>query len=222
MSIELASGQIYDVTLTLTGDLPIFPGEPGVTLEPVHRIASGGPANVSKLCMGTHTGTHLDAPLHFFDGANSVADLPLDVLIGAATVVGIQADDMIHASALAQIDLPAGTQRVLFKTRNSALLHQSTFRRDFVSIGPSAAHWLVERGVRLVGLDYLSAEPFGHTPAETHLTLLGAGVVIVEGLDLLDVPAGQYELICLPLKLPSDGCPVRALLIGQPPQAGRP
>ena len=213
---------MYDVTLTLTGDLPTFPGEPGVTLEPVHRIANGDPANVSKLSMGTHTGTHLDAPLHFFDGAPTVADLPLDALIGPALVVGIQVADTIRANDLARIDLPSGIQRVLFKTRNSALLRQSHFSRDFVSIDPSAAHWLVERGVRLVGVDYLSAEQFGRTPAETHLTLLGAGVVIVEGLDLLDVPVGQYDLICLPLKLPSDGCPVRALLIGQPPEARRP
>jgi arylformamidase len=192
-----------------------------VTLDPVHRIASGGPANVSKVCMGTHTGTHLDAPLHFFDGAKTAADLPLDALIGPAVVVGVQADDAIRANDLARIDLPAGTQRVLFKTRNSALLRRSQFSRDFVYLDPSAAHWLVERGARLVGVDYLSAEQFGRAPAETHLTLLGAGVVIVEGLDLLDVPAGQYELICLPLKLPADGCPVRALLIGPPAEAGR-
>jgi arylformamidase len=219
MSLEITHRHVYDVTLTLTGDLPTFPGEPGVTLEPVHRIGSGGPANVSKVCMGTHTGTHLDAPLHFFDGAKSVAELSLDALIGPAIVVGIQVADTIRANDLARIDLPAGTQRVLFKTLNSALLRQSQFTRDFVSIDPSAAHWLVERGVRLVGVDYLSAEQFGRTPAETHLTLLGAGVVIVEGLDLLDVPAGQYDLICLPLKLPADGCPVRALLIGPPPEA---
>jgi arylformamidase len=213
---------MYDVTMTLTGDLPTFPGEPGVTLEPVHRIANGDPANVSKLSMGTHTGTHLDAPLHFFDGAPTVADLPLDALIGPALVVDIQLADTIRAHDLERIDLPSGIQRVLFKTRNSALLRQSQFSRDFVSIDPSAAHWLVERGVRLVGVDYLSAEQFGRTPAETHLTLLGAGVVIVEGLDLLDVPVGQYDLICLPLKLPADGCPVRALLIGRTPEARQP
>jgi arylformamidase len=222
MSLETSYGRMYDVTLTLNGDLPIFPGEPGVALEPVHRIANGDPANVSKVSMGTHTGTHLDAPLHFFDGASTVADLPLDTLIGPALVVGFQLANTIRASHLARIDLPAGTQRVLFKTRNSALLRQSQFSRDFVSIDPSAAHWLLEHGVRLVGVDYLSAEQFGRTPAETHLTLLGAGVVIVEGLDLLDVPAGQYDLICLPLKLPADGCPVRALLIEQPAEVQRP
>jgi arylformamidase len=222
MSLELTARQVYDITLTLAGDLPTFPGEPGVTIEPVHRIASGGPANVSMVCMGTHTGTHLDAPLHFFDGGQTVADLPLDALLGPAVIVSIQVADAIRANDLARIDLPAGTQRVLFKTLNSALVRQSQFMRDFVYIDPSAAHWLVERGIRLVGVDYLSAEQFGRKPAETHLTLLGAGVVIVEGLDLLDVPAGQYDLICLPLKLPADGCPVRALLIEQPPEAGRP
>src|SRR5689334_6700661 len=109
MSLETSYGRMYDVTLTLTGDLPTFPGEPGVTLEPVHRIAQGDPANVSRVSMGTHTGTHLDAPLHFFDGAPSVADLPLDALIGPALVVGIQFADMIRASDLARIELPAGT-----------------------------------------------------------------------------------------------------------------
>src|SRR3954452_9711138 len=134
MSVEISYGRVYDVTLTLTHDLPIFPGEPSVPINQVHRIASGGPANVSKVGMGTHTGTHLDAPLHFFDGAQTAADLPLDVLIGPAIVADMQVADTIGAHDLARLDLPAGTQRVLFKTRNSALLRQSQFTRDFVSI----------------------------------------------------------------------------------------
>jgi arylformamidase len=216
MPAEHAQRTIYDLSLTLTSELPIFPGEPGVSLTPVHRIAQGQPANVSRLAFGTHTGTHLDAPQHFFEGAPTVADLPIDILIGPALVVELDAADTIGAADLARANLPEEAHRLLFKTRNSALLHQPTFTRDFVSIDPSAADWLVRRHVRLVGLDYLSVERFGRQPAQTHLALLGAGVVIVEGLNLLHVPAGEYTLICLPLKVPADGCPVRAVLLGDP------
>lgn len=209
---------MYDITLKLTSELPTFPGEPGMSLEPVHRIARGGPANVSKLCFGTHTGTHVDAPEHFFDNAATVADLPLDVLIGPVIVSKFDVPRAITASDLDRANLPPDMRRVLFKTSNSALLHQRDFNRDFVYIDPSAAHWLVDRGVRLVGLDYLSVEGFGHQPAETHQLLLKASVVIIEGLDLLHARPGAYTLICLPLRVQTDGCPVRALLLNHPLQ----
>jgi arylformamidase len=204
---------IHDVTLTMTSELPTFPGEPSMTLSPVFRISHGDQANVSKLCFGTHTGTHVDAPEHFFDGARTVADLSLEALVGPVIVAEPAVDDAIREADVAGLGLPSGARRILFKTRNSSLLHQSQFHRDFVYIDPSAARWLVQQGFALVGLDYLSVEQFGRHLAETHLTLLEADTVIVEGLDLTKVSPGSYHLICLPLKVPTDGCPVRALLL---------
>lgn len=205
--------KIHDVSLTLRPEMPTYPGEPGPSISPIQRIADGDSANVSQLCLGTHAGTHIDAPCHFYEGAATVADLPLDVLVGPAVVVSPGAEESITADLLSRLAIPEGTTRVLFKTRNSALLHQPEFSQSFVAVDPSGAQWLVDRGVRLVGVDYLSVEKFESERHETHLILLKAGVVIVEGLDLGEVAPGRYDLVCLPLRVPADGCPVRALLI---------
>jgi arylformamidase len=203
---------IHDVTLSLRPGMVTYPGEPGFSVSPVERIADGHSANLSHLCMGSHTGTHIDAPVHFLEGGATVDDLPLDALVGPAVVVSPDAE-LITADLLSALAIPKDATRILFKTRNSALLHQPTFSTDFVSVDPSGAQWLVDRGVKLVGVDYLSVEKFRSEKHETHLILLGAGIPIIEGLDLGEVQPGSYDLICLPLRVPADGCPVRALLI---------
>jgi arylformamidase len=194
--------RIHDVTVTTSPDMPVYPGDPEVHLTRALSIAAGDQANVSRLDFGVHTGTHVDAPLHFVEGGASVETLPLDVLVGPAVVV----DSAELPDAVA---LPAGAERVLFKTRNSELWERDEFVEDFVTVGLPLARRLAEGGVRLVGIDYLSVGD----PA-VHELLLGLGVVVVEGLDLRAVAAGDYELVCLPLKLlGADGAPARTILL---------
>jgi arylformamidase len=205
----------YDVTVIMSGDLPVYPGERGISIVKTKAIEKGDGMNLSHLSFGAHTGTHIDAPAHFYKDGATVLDLPLDVLIGPAIVVETPPGQTITAELLSSLPIAESAERILFKTGSSRLLYQPAFSRDFVAIEPSGARWLVERGVKLVGIDYLSVEEFGREPAETHLMLLGAGVVIVEGLDLSNVEAGTYEFVCLPLRISAEGSPVRAVLIGQ-------
>jgi arylformamidase len=176
-------------------------------------MADGGICNVSRLDMGAHTGTHLDAPSHFIEGAAATESIPLDVCIGPAWVVdatGLRAN--IGPTNLADLDIPADETRLLFKTPNSELWNQPGFSEAFIGLDGDAARLLAERGVRLVGADYLSIAPFGN-PAPTHLALLSAGVVIIEGLDLRAVDPGPVDLLCIPLRLVgSDGVPARAFV----------
>ena len=209
--------KIYDITVPVHDGLPTFPGDPGVEIHTVAALERGDAANVSLLHFGAHTATHVDAPAHFIAGASRVAEMPLASLIGPAQVLEIPSD----ADAITPAHLLAttwrGPERILFKTRNSAFWSEldKGFRTDFTYIAPEAAQLLVENGVRLVGIDYLSVEKYGVTDFATHHIVLSAGVVIVEGLDLREVPAGNYELLCLPLKLSGgagDGAPARAVL----------
>jgi len=203
---------LFDITLPLTPGMPVWPGEPGPELTPRSRIAAGDPANVTSLCLGSHTGTHIDAPRHFIEGAAGIESLSLDALCGPARVVQIDDPVSIRVDALERARLD-GVRRVLFRTRNGALWEDRKFRTDFVFVATEAAQWLVARGVRLVGIDYLSVEQFNSNEYRTHHVLLGAGVVIVEGLDLRQVEPGDYELACLPLKVVgADGAPCRAVL----------
>lgn len=208
--------KIWDISITISPNLPTWPGDPKAIVERVSAIAEGANANVSRMDMGVHTGTHVDAPVHFIDGTTAVESLKLDVLIGPAQVVQIgDAVDVITREVLEKINLPGGTQRVLFKTRNSQYWAKrvSEFQTDFVGIDASASTYLVEKGIRLVGVDYLSVAPYKQS-RPTHEILLGANVVIVEGLDLSGVEAGEYQLVCLPLKIQgSDGAPARAVLM---------
>jgi arylformamidase len=207
---------IYDISVSVApGETPTFPGDPGIEVSSWNSISRGDPANVTLLNFGAHTGTHVDAPAHFIEGAGVVASLPLETLLGEALVVEIPTD----ADAVEERHLNAlgGATRVLFKTRNSGFWDEprGRFREDFTYITPGAARALVAAGVRLVGIDYLSVEKFGSEDYATHVTLLSAGVVIVEGLDLRAVAAGRYDLACLPLKLAAgsgDGAPARAVL----------
>ena len=206
-------GPWIDVTLPLTPGLPTWPGDPRLQLRRLKSIADGAGANVSELHCTVHAGTHVDAPLHFIEGAAGVERLPLEVLVGPCTVVGAEA---VHGD-LRPVDLPPSVdaERVLFKTRNSRLWGdtEAGFTREYVAVGEALADELVSRGTRLVGVDYLSVERFDTHEYAVHRTLLAAGIVVVEGLDLSATEPGPYELCCLPLKLVgSDGSPARVLI----------
>ena len=203
---------IYDVTVTLHPSMPTWDGEPPPRCEPLKQIGVGGEAaTVSLLTMGVHCGTRVDAPCHFIPGGRGVDALPVDALVGPCRVIGVDADRLIRAADLERG--AAGAERLLLKTRSGGLWDELGFRRDFVALAADAATWLVDRGVRLVSIDYLSINPYDADPQLAHLILLGAGVVVVEGLDLRRVPPGEYDLACLPIKLRgADGAPARVVL----------
>ena len=208
---------IYDVTVPLSNELPTYPGDPGIEIGNWRALANGDSANVSVVSFGAHTGTHVDAPAHFIEGASKVESMLLDVLIGEALVVEVPEDVVTIDEAFVTANVPAGTTRVLFKTRNSAFWEETPpqFHSDFTHLNLGAATRLRDQGAKLIGIDYLSIEKFKSGTHEVHLALLSQGVVIVEGLRLGDVPAGKYELICLPMRLHSklgDGAPARAVL----------
>lgn len=202
-----------DVSVPIREGMPTYPGDPPVHIELASSIADGANANVSRLEMSSHTGTHVDAPAHFIPGGPGVDALPLDALIGPAYVVDARSlRGPIDAAALHRLGIPDGETRLIFRTRNSDLWERSAFSADFIGLDAAAAATLVGRGVRLVGIDYLSIAPEG-APEPTHVELLAAGIVILEGLDLRSVPPGPYELVCLPLRVVgADGAPARAAL----------
>ncbi len=200
------------MTIPIHAGMPVYEGDPPVEIALSFSIDRGDPANVSRLSMGAHTGTHVDAPRHFIDGASAVDEIPLDALIGPAQVVDLTGIGDISHEVLLSAGLE-GKERVLFKTSNSSLWRESGFQRDFTYIAGSAAEHLVEIGVKLVGIDYLSVEKYGASVPVTHTTLLEAGIVILEGLDLSGIQPGGYELICLPMLIKGcDGAPCRAVL----------
>ena len=205
---------IYDITVPIRSGMPIYEGDPAVSIDAASSLAKGDSANVSFLHFGAHTGTHVDAPAHFIEGANKIDSLPLSLLIGPARVIRVPDDRTeIDSEFLSSCDLTE-VERVLFRTRNSGFWGEG-FRKDFTHLLPDAAELLVRRGIKLVGTDYLSIEKFHSGHHRTHIALLSKGVVIVEGLNLSEVPAGDYELICLPLKIAEgegDGAPARAVL----------
>jgi len=210
--------KIHDVSLVLRPDMVTWPGEPPPRIEPLKRISRGDGNNVSIITLGDHTGTHVDPPLHFIEGGNTVDKLPLDALVGPCRVIGFEGIEHISDNWLDAAGIPAGTERLLFKTRNSARWSdaKAPFTRDFTTLNASAATWCIDHRVKLVGIDYLSIEPQGPEKAgyPVHMTLLRAGVVIIETLDLRGVEPGNYELICAPLKiLNGDGAPARVFLI---------
>ena len=208
--------KIHDISLTLTPSLPVWPGNPQVALERVASLEAGDNHNGSRLALDVHTGTHVDAPFHFVSGGSTVETLPLDVLIGPAQVVELdETVAEITAEVLLGAGLKPGGTRVLFKTRNSRYWAEANpdFQPGFVAVSPDGAEYLVWQGYKLVGVDYLSVAPFKRS-TETHQILLRHGIVVVEGLALADIPPGDYQLVCLPVKLGgSDGAPARAVLI---------
>jgi arylformamidase len=209
--------RIYDISLTVQPDLPTWPGDPPIVIDRFMKKEEGASSNVTRISMCAHSGTHVDAPYHFLGGeAVTIEQIALKTLTGRVYVLEMLSDDLITAKALEKADIPPRTRRLIFKTRNSALWSNPShaFRTDFVALSPDGAQFLVERGVKLVGVDYLSVAPYDD-PTPTHEILLKAGVVVIEGLNLSEVSQGRYSLYCLPLKLAgSDGAPARAILIG--------
>ncbi|MEJ7848747.1 MAG: cyclase family protein [Pyrinomonadaceae bacterium] len=207
--------KIYDITVPISDSVPIYEGDPKVKIDICMSIANGDNANVSQMCFGVHTATHVDAPNHFIDGTLRVDQLDLDKLVGNCRVIGV--DESVIAIEPQHLGDLANVERILFKTRNSAFWNEPEkgFRTDFTHISPDAAKVLAESGVKLVGIDYLSVEQFGSKDFKTHITLLEKEVVILEGVDLREVNPGDYELICLPLKYiggAGDGAPARTIL----------
>ena len=204
--------KLLDVSVPLAQGLPTYPGNPPFELQALKRIAEGGSSNVSRLVLGTHTGTHVDAPKHFIDDAAAVDALQLDLLIGRTRVIEIDKRGGITADELAAAGLREDL-RVLFKTPNSALWNSSTFHEDYTHLSEGAARYLVDQGVKVVGIDYLSVEGFKKAGAPAHRALLGSGVIIIEGLNLSEADPGMYEMYCLPLRVVGgDGAPARVLL----------
>ena len=203
---------IYDITIGIHDEMPVWPGDPEVRFTAVKRIAKGNVCNLTGISMSTHSGTHIDAPLHFLDGGDSVDKIPLGVLMGPCIVAETNAQGVIERKDLERLNFDS-RKRVLLKTANSLLWRRNEFRKDFFSLGESAAVYLVEKGISLIGFDYLSVEGFHAKGHSVHKTLLGNGIIILEGLNLAGIKPGLYELICLPLKLlGSDGAPARVLL----------
>lgn len=205
--------RIHDITVSLSSDLPIYPGDPGINIEPFSRISQGDSANVSRICMGSHSGTHLDAPFHFDDAGTTVDEIALETVIGKALVLEILGVKEIGRQELEKFRIE-GEERLLLKTDNSKLWQQKEFSEGYAALTKEGAQYLRDAGVRLVGIDYLSIEGF-HGEGNVHRTLLEDGILVIEGLNLEGIKAGRYQLICLPLKLKGgDGAPVRALLVG--------
>jgi arylformamidase len=209
--------RVYDISTPLRSQMPIWDSGPAPTLDTLTHVERGDVATVTSFSMGSHTGTHIDAPAHFVRGGATIDQLPLSSLVGPALVVEHTGEGHITAGDLEAMGVDGSHARVLFTTVNQRLWDDDSFRQDFVALAPSAALRLIELGVVLVGMDYLSIEAYEASECEIHHALLGAGVVVLEGVDLRDVPTGEYLLVCAPLKLvDAEGTPTRAFLLEQP------
>jgi arylformamidase len=207
-----AAMKLIDVTVPIDASLPNYPGNTPFTLEAIKRIARGDSSNVSTLHMSAHTGTHVDAPRHFFDDALGVDALPLEMMLGRTRVIEIITRSGIGAEQLADLDL-SDDVRILFKTSNSRLWGSPDFHTDYVGVTASGAEHLIAHGIRVVGVDYLSVEEFKKPGAPAHHVLLGGGAIVIEGLNLRDVDPGIYDMLCLPLRVVgADGAPARVVL----------
>ncbi len=213
--------RIHDITIPFSEAVPTWPTHPKSAVEPMTRIAAGDRSNVSRITISSHAGTHLDANWHFIDDGRKLLEIPLDRWCGPCWVAAIpEAADVVEPDHLEAAAIPPGTERLLLRTRNSrqwADWNGATpipFREDYVGVSPAGAQWLIDRGVRMIGIDYLSVGPYGPANRITHTLLLGNDILIVETLDLSRIAPGPYDLVCLPLKLAiGDGAPCRAILL---------
>lgn len=206
--------KLYDITLPVSNDLPVWPGDPPVSIMVTKSILKGDQCNITKIQMGTHTGTHVDAPLHFLKDGTTIDTIPIETFIGPCLVVELDSEALIEKNDFQKYNL-SGYSRILIKTRNSELWAKniSSFDTNYVALGINAAQYLIENTISLIGIDYLSIEAFQSYSSPVHKLLLKNNVTILEGLNLSGVKAGVYELICLPLKLHGcEGAPARVLL----------
>jgi arylformamidase len=207
----------YDISLAISPEMVVWPDDPPVELIRTSKIENGADANISNLCMSVHAGTHIDAPNHFLETGDTVENIPIDLLLGRAYVLHLSDEvDLITRDKVENSPIPPRTKRVLFRTRNSNnwKSNRKAFGKNYVALATDAAEYLIKRGVKLVGIDYLSIAPFDD-PIPTHKILLEAGVIILEGINLSSVEQGRYTLYCMPIKLiGAEGAPVRAILVG--------
>jgi arylformamidase len=209
--------RIIDVSLPIAGDMLVWPGDPPAEVIPRRQMAKGDAANVSELRIGTHTGTHVDPPVHFIEGADGIDRVPLEVLVGPAVVAHLpQAEGPLGPDQLGGVDLPEGSTRLLLKTSNSELWRRPRpvpFPDTYACLSVEGARWVIDQGIRLVGVDFLSVEQKAAPGHPVHVELLSHGVIIVEGLDLGPIDPGGYDMACLPLKVhDGDGGPARVIL----------
>lgn len=203
---------LIDVTLGMRNGMIAFPDDPSFEMTPMGSISNGNPYNISLLKLCSHTGTHVDPPRHYFDSGFSVDQIPLSHLVGEAVILDMRGKSRIGAEDIRRSDFK-GQSRILFKTDNSFNLRHRMFSENFCHLTLDGALFLVQNGMKLVGIDYLSIESLDASDAPVHKTILGSGAVIVEALDLLDAPAGPCRVLCLPLKIiDADGAPARVLI----------
>jgi len=209
----MPGSRIYDVSLTIHPDMPVWPGDPGVKIKPVDSISGGDSGNVSVIHLSTHAGTHVDAPRHFIPRGIGIDGISPEVLVGRARLVRISsAIQSVDRKTLEKLDLK-NVERLILSTRDSSLAKEKTITPDYAFLSEDAAQYLVDKGIKLVGTDNFSIDEFHNNNQPAHHILLAAGVVILEGLDLIGIPAADYELLCLPLKIENaDGAPARVFL----------
>lgn len=204
--------KLIDISVPIDSNLATYPGNTPFSLEAIKRRANGDSSNVSTLHMSAHSGTHVDAPRHFFDEGGGVESLPLEMLCGRARVVELTTRRSVTAEDLAGFDLREDV-RLLLKTHNSRLWGTPEFHQEFIGVTEGAARFLVDHGVKVLGVDYLSVEQYKTPGAPAHHVLLGAGTIVIEGLNLRDVEPGTFEMFCLPLAVVgADGAPARVIL----------
>ncbi len=207
--------KIYDVSVPIHEGMHDFPGNQPYTSTRILNMDDGAIANLTSFTMSAHTGTHVDAPLHFIRDGRNMDEMDLSVLIGPAVVYQLDSEERIERGDLEQLNLK-GVERVLFKTSNSGLWRNEGFQTQYIFISGEAAQYLVDSGVKLVGIDYLSVQQYDSEDISPHTVLLGNEVVLLEGIDLSEVPPGNYQLVALPLKLVgAEGAPARAVLIDE-------
>jgi arylformamidase len=207
------AGRWIDVSVPLEGGMVMWPGDEEVRVERLQEVGRGDPCTLTRLVLGTHAGTHVDAPSHYLPGGVTLDAMPPDATLGPARVIGIGNPIAVTPGELARHRIRRG-ERLLLRTRNSRRRWwESPFAENYVFISPAAARWLAERRVRCVGIDALSVGGFREGGRETHEALLGAGIWIIEGLALTAVRPGPVDLVCLPLRISgAEGAPARAMV----------